>query len=543
MNSSLALAQFLVQMCEPARLQASYLAQVLGGTFIMGKCPFCGADTRPGDNFCLNCGNRLLATTPSSSAQAQPSSSVGDATIAATEGWGGIPDMEGGTVATNPSWGAENNNSWGAEGNNAAPQPWENGGNNSWGAEGNNAAQPWENGGNNSWGNEATNNVQPSISEAPTAAPATPSDKIERPARFILRSDAGETLQEYPLDKLEITIGRAPNSDILLSKDKLTSRRHATVHYEGGQYVLRDERSANGTFVNGQQIEDMAPHVLRDSDHVGIGEHELLFREFGAESQPSNVDVAELATISIPNPPEPQTWRTYPDEQATLSTPDDKYSSDDKYSTKSMADGSLEIPSSPAPVEPAPAAPVETSFAAPTSAPATFEKSSPVAPETPTPAVMTPASEAGITFSRITSLPQPSLPDIGALVAALSALDGQVTSLQNQLNATQEAMRNHEAEVGQTANQLRSGVRHVSELMDSTIADVARSREALAWSELLQLMEDVMSNPRDIEYVTKLARKARELNKVFQLHQIVLSTMAQCNSLLRGMIGDGTGQD
>ena len=29
------------------------------------NCPFCGADTRPGDNYCLNCGQRLLPNTPS----------------------------------------------------------------------------------------------------------------------------------------------------------------------------------------------------------------------------------------------------------------------------------------------------------------------------------------------------------------------------------------------------------------------------------------------------------------------------------------------
>jgi len=124
------------------------------------------------------------------------------------------------------------------------------------------------------------------------------------------------------------------------------------------------------------------------------------------------------------------------------------------------------------------------------------------------------------------------------LMAALSTLDGQVMALQEQFNTTQEAIRNHDEEVAQTANQLRSGIHRVAERMDSTIADVARSREALAWAELLQLMEDVMANPRDIEYVTKLARKARELNKVFQLHQNVLNTMAECNSLLRSMIGD-----
>ena len=31
----------------------------------MNKCPFCGADTRPGDNYCLSCGQRLLPNTPS----------------------------------------------------------------------------------------------------------------------------------------------------------------------------------------------------------------------------------------------------------------------------------------------------------------------------------------------------------------------------------------------------------------------------------------------------------------------------------------------
>ncbi len=51
-------------------------------------------------------------------------------------------------------------------------------------------------------------------------------------------------------------------------------------------------------------------------------------------------------------------------------------------------------------------------------------------------------------------------------------------------------------------------------------------------------MEDVMNNPRDIEYVTKLARKARELNKVFQIHQSVLNTLAECTSLLRSLIGE-----
>jgi hypothetical protein len=149
------------------------------------------------------------------------------------------------------------------------------------------------------------------------------------------------------------------------------------------------------------------------------------------------------------------------------------------------------------------------------------------------------AEEEGVTFNRLTSLPQPTLPDVASLMAALATLDGQVASLQEQLNATHEAMRNHKADFAQAVNQLRSGVGRVSKCIENTIAEVARSREQLAWDELLQLMEDVMNNPRDIEYLTRLARKARELNKVFQIHQSVLNTMAECNSLLRSMLGEG----
>jgi hypothetical protein len=72
--------------------------------------------------------------------------------------------------------------------------------------------------------------------------------------------------------------------------------------------------------------------------------------------------------------------------------------------------------------------------------------------------------------------------------------------------------------------------------MDNTIADVARSREALAWADLIQVMEDVQNSPKDVDNLTRLGRKARELNKVFQIHQNVLNTLAECNSLLRSLI-------
>ena len=472
-------------------------------------CPYCGAETRPGDNFCLNCGNRLLPATPSPQ-QAQPA--VGESTLPAQEGWG---QMAQGQSAV------------------AAPAPV-----------------------GSSWSTDSSAlTVASSSGEAPTVradAPSTPEptvqSAIEQPGRFILRADNGDILQEYPLEKREVSIGRAPNSDILLSKDKLTSRRHATIRYEDNKYVLYDERSANGTFVNGQQIEEMTPHVLQDGDHVGIGEHELIFRGANAAEQPAGV--ADLPTIAVPfNAPQELTYGTREDELLTAGANDD-------FSTRTMENGNTSAAeptssSSETPLEEEPSTPPPPVLASNVSqAPAQSFSPSNAQPVASAPPASSPAShqpvtsathapdETGVTFNRLTSIPQPTLPDIASLLAALSTLDGQVMSLQEQLNTTHEALRSHEAEVAQTANQLRAGVRRVSERMDNTIADVARSREALAWADLLQLMEDVMNNPRDIEYVTKLARKARELNKVFQLHQNVLNTLAECTSLLRSLIGE-----
>src|ERR1035438_8516974 len=50
----------------------------------MSTCPYCNAETRPGDNFCLSCGNRL---TSANSSPQQAQNVVGDATIPESDTW------------------------------------------------------------------------------------------------------------------------------------------------------------------------------------------------------------------------------------------------------------------------------------------------------------------------------------------------------------------------------------------------------------------------------------------------------------------------
>ena len=77
--------------------------------------------------------------------------------------------------------------------------------------------------------------------------------------------------QQWPVE-----LGRSPNSTFALVLDAPTvSRLHATVKPDGkGGYILQD-RSSNGTFVNGDRTEK--PYLLNKGDTVQIGPYVLLF--------------------------------------------------------------------------------------------------------------------------------------------------------------------------------------------------------------------------------------------------------------------------
>jgi hypothetical protein len=80
--------------------------------------------------------------------------------------------------------------------------------------------------------------------------------------------------ERWVLDQDYTTIGRADNCDIVLPKRQV-SRQHAQIerrdpaHPHDGGYLLRDLGSKNGTFVNGEKVQD-EPYPLKDGDEIQI---------------------------------------------------------------------------------------------------------------------------------------------------------------------------------------------------------------------------------------------------------------------------------
>lgn len=74
---------------------------------------------------------------------------------------------------------------------------------------------------------------------------------------------------EYLLSEQVCTIGRSSSCQIVIAGLTNISRGHARIERSGSHYILIDEESANGTFVNHERIE--APYMLQHHDTIGLG--------------------------------------------------------------------------------------------------------------------------------------------------------------------------------------------------------------------------------------------------------------------------------
>jgi len=117
---------------------------------------------------------------------------------------------------------------------------------------------------------QTTMNYQPG--ESPEALAPLSSELPER-ATLVIRSGGGRAGETYALQAARTTIGRHPDSDVFLD-DVTVSRNHAIVTREDDAYVIADQGSLNGTYVNRRRIERQ---TLLDGDELQVGKYKLTF--------------------------------------------------------------------------------------------------------------------------------------------------------------------------------------------------------------------------------------------------------------------------
>ena len=87
---------------------------------------------------------------------------------------------------------------------------------------------------------------------------------------YVLRFISGKYQGgEFPIvnDK-PIIVGRSSDLDMVLVED-MVSRKHARITMQTDQIWIEDLGSTNGTFVNGSQVDGLAPIAFGDEIQIG----------------------------------------------------------------------------------------------------------------------------------------------------------------------------------------------------------------------------------------------------------------------------------
>jgi FHA domain/zinc-ribbon domain len=95
---------------------------------------------------------------------------------------------------------------------------------------------------------------------------------IEGPA-LVVRAGGGRAGETFRPAGERTRIGRSPDCEIFLD-DVTVSRNHALLLERDGGYVVEDQGSLNGTFVNRKRIDSA---LLENGDEVQIGKYRMTF--------------------------------------------------------------------------------------------------------------------------------------------------------------------------------------------------------------------------------------------------------------------------
>jgi hypothetical protein len=104
---------------------------------------------------------------------------------------------------------------------------------------------------------------------------ATGDDGVDNRRALLLYQEGTPEEQIYPFTGEVITIGRGRDNDIQIKNDSKVSRYHCKVYRRGSNFYIEDNKSSNGTLVNGELITERR---LFGGEEVIIGETFFRFR-------------------------------------------------------------------------------------------------------------------------------------------------------------------------------------------------------------------------------------------------------------------------
>jgi len=119
--------------------------------------------------------------------------------------------------------------------------------------------------------------VEPAVGTSDQTARKT--ELMQRPLTiqglgWLVGTQVANKGQTHRIDGERVTLGADGDCDIVIPSDQV-SERHASLRFQDAGFVLTDLDSSNGTFVNGDEVQQES---LKDGDRVRFGPEEFVFK-------------------------------------------------------------------------------------------------------------------------------------------------------------------------------------------------------------------------------------------------------------------------
>jgi EAL domain-containing protein (putative c-di-GMP-specific phosphodiesterase class I) len=125
-----------------------------------------------------------------------------------------------------------------------------------------------------------------------TSPPAAPPSRRARPSWHLEAITNDGSVGVVPLHPLPFRIGRRPGLELVLAAESV-SKVHAEIYEDAGNLRIRDLKSTNGTFVNGEAVED---GPIREGDVLHLGDVEFRVGVPASPPAPEPPEASDPAT-------------------------------------------------------------------------------------------------------------------------------------------------------------------------------------------------------------------------------------------------------
>ena len=84
--------------------------------------------------------------------------------------------------------------------------------------------------------------------------------------------------EEYHIDKSKFSVGYNNDCDFSFQDNEHISGRHCVFYYSDGEVFVMDEKSTNGTYINGEEISYGKKVKLKFGDKITLADEEFILK-------------------------------------------------------------------------------------------------------------------------------------------------------------------------------------------------------------------------------------------------------------------------